>query len=142
MLKTTYPRGSGNLHDLFRVIGSVPSAALHYVFHGSSSCNRSGRLFNDHLFTLLCTRVLPHTRAMSSSRHAIPLRYPHVLYKVGHRTLAKTSYGIFDLALSMGVRGAFALAKEVSPYMLKRGHGTMLFTSATAAYRGNQYVSV
>jgi NAD(P)-dependent dehydrogenase (short-subunit alcohol dehydrogenase family) len=57
--------------------------------------------------------------------------------QVGNRTLEKTSYRIFNLALSMGAVGAFALTKEVSPYMIERGHGTIIFTSATAAYRGN-----
>lgn len=30
------------------------------------------------------------------------------------------------------------MAKEVAPAMLARGHGTMIFTSSTAAYRGNR----
>ena len=47
-------------------------------------------------------------------------------------------YGIFRRALDMGVMGAFAMAKEVSPHMIERGHGTLLYTGATAAYRGNQ----
>jgi len=33
--------------------------------------------------------------------------------------------------------GGFILAKEVAPYMVARGHGTLIYTSATAAYRGN-----
>eukprot|EP01045_Picozoa_sp_COSAG04_P017058 COSAG04_NODE_1482_length_6564_cov_3.075019_1_plen_295_part_00 len=57
--------------------------------------------------------------------------------QVGSRSLEKTSYRIFNLALSMGAVGAFALAKEVSPHMIKRGKGTIIYTSATAAYRGN-----
>ena len=57
--------------------------------------------------------------------------------QVGSRSLEKTSYRIFNLALSMGAIGAFALAKEVSPHMIKRGKGTIIYTSATAAYRGN-----
>ena len=52
--------------------------------------------------------------------------------QVGNRPLEKTSYRIFDLALSMGAGGLFALAKEVSPYMIERGHGTIIATSATA----------
>ena len=57
--------------------------------------------------------------------------------QVGSRTLEKTSYRIFNLALSMGAIGAFALAKELSPYMVARGKGTLIYTSSTAAYRGN-----
>jgi len=41
------------------------------------------------------------------------------------------------MAWRMGSLGAFALAKEVAPYMLSRGGGTIIYTSATAAYRGN-----
>jgi NAD(P)-dependent dehydrogenase (short-subunit alcohol dehydrogenase family) len=44
---------------------------------------------------------------------------------------------LFEMAWKMGSLGAFALAKEVSPYMVKRGGGTIIYTSATAAYRGN-----
>ena len=57
--------------------------------------------------------------------------------QVGARSLEKTSYRIFNLALSMGAIGAFALAKELSPYMVARGKGTLIYTSSTAAYRGN-----
>ena len=39
----------------------------------------------------------------------------------------------------MGSLGAFALAKELAPYMIKRGRGTLLFTGATAGYRGNPF---
>lgn len=39
--------------------------------------------------------------------------------------------------LACFLAGAFALAKEVAPYMLSRGGGTIIYTSATAAYRGN-----
>ena len=41
------------------------------------------------------------------------------------------------MAWRMGSLGAFSLAKEVAPYMLARGSGTIIYTSATAAYRGN-----
>lgn len=58
--------------------------------------------------------------------------------QVGSRTLQKTSYRIFELAWRMGSLGAFAVAKEVAPLMAKRGKGTILFTSSTAAFRGNQ----
>jgi len=57
--------------------------------------------------------------------------------QVGNRSLEKTSYRIFTMALSMGAVGAFALAKELSPYMIERGKGTIIYTSATSAYRGN-----
>ena len=58
--------------------------------------------------------------------------------QIGNRTIAKTSYRIFGLALNMGVTGAFAVAKECSPYMIQRGSGTIILTSSTAAYRGNR----
>lgn len=32
----------------------------------------------------------------------------------------------------MFTTGAFAIAKEASPHMIKRGHGTIIYTSATA----------
>ncbi|MEC7291050.1 MAG: SDR family NAD(P)-dependent oxidoreductase, partial [Pseudomonadota bacterium] len=30
------------------------------------------------------------------------------------------------------------IAKEASPYMIQRGRGTIIYTSSTAAYRGNK----
>ena len=57
--------------------------------------------------------------------------------QVGHRSLEKTSYRIYELAWRMGSLGAFAVAKEVAPLMAKRGKGTILYTSSTAAFRGN-----
>ena len=82
-------------------------------------------------------------RHVASKQHpeALAAPAPHPFYnigaQVGSRSLEKTSYRIFNLALSMGAIGAFALAKEVSPHMIKRGKGTIIYTSATAAYRGN-----
>ena len=58
--------------------------------------------------------------------------------QVGVRSVEQTSYRIFEMAWRMGSLGAFVGAKEVAPHMLKRGGGTMIFTSATAALRGNQ----
>jgi NAD(P)-dependent dehydrogenase (short-subunit alcohol dehydrogenase family) len=66
----------------------------------------------------------------SSLANAVPVQ-------VGNRPLEKTSYRIFELAWRMGSLGAFAVAKEVAPLMAKRGHGTMIYTSSTAAFRGN-----
>lgn len=57
--------------------------------------------------------------------------------QVGTRSIEKTSYRIFELAWRMGSLGAFACAKEAAPYMIERGHGTIIYTSSTAAYRGN-----
>jgi len=57
--------------------------------------------------------------------------------QVGNRPIDSTSYRIFELAWRMGSLGAFAIAKEAAPYMVKRGHGTIVYTSATSAVRGN-----
>ena len=57
--------------------------------------------------------------------------------QMGARTLQATSYADFQNALSLGAVGAFALAKEVTPFMLRRGRGCLIFTSSTAAFRGN-----
>eukprot|EP00037_Helgoeca_nana_P025865 m.287044 g.287044 ORF g.287044 m.287044 type:complete len:301 (-) comp27069_c1_seq2:2152-3054(-) len=57
--------------------------------------------------------------------------------QIGNRSLEKTSYRAFEMAWRMGSLGAFSIAKEVSPHMAARGCGTIIFTSATAAYRGN-----
>eukprot|EP01043_Picozoa_sp_COSAG02_P005830 COSAG02_NODE_160_length_32694_cov_18.496947_24_plen_327_part_00 len=57
--------------------------------------------------------------------------------QIGVHSLNATSYADFQNALSYGAVGAFALAKEVTPYMLRRGRGCLIFTSSTAAFRGN-----
>ena len=57
--------------------------------------------------------------------------------QIGPRALDATSYRIFERAWRMGALGAFATAKEVSRHMLGRGRGTIVYTSATAAVRGN-----
>jgi len=58
--------------------------------------------------------------------------------QVGDRTLEATSYRVFELALRLGVVGAFAVAKEAAKYMVPRGYGTIVYTSATAAMRGRE----
>ena len=57
--------------------------------------------------------------------------------QIGNRSLERTSHRAFELAFKLGSFGAFVLAKAVAPHMLRRGEGTLLFTSATAAHRGN-----
>jgi NAD(P)-dependent dehydrogenase (short-subunit alcohol dehydrogenase family) len=58
--------------------------------------------------------------------------------QMGNIPLEKTSMYKYQLALKMGAVGPFLMAKTLSPYMTKRGRGTMIFTSATAAFRGNE----
>jgi NAD(P)-dependent dehydrogenase (short-subunit alcohol dehydrogenase family) len=56
------------------------------------------------------------------------------------RTLDQTTTDSFDTASQLGSRGAFLLAKAVTPYMLGRPPSTMqslFFTSAASALRGN-----
>lgn len=47
------------------------------------------------------------------------------------------TYEAMNEVFSVEVTGAFAAAKSVLPAMLKRGSGTLLFSSATAALRGS-----
>ena len=57
--------------------------------------------------------------------------------QVGNRSLADTSYKLFELGWRMATLGLFRLATSVCPLMVSRGRGTLLVTSATAAMRGN-----
>lgn len=57
--------------------------------------------------------------------------------QIGNRTLANTSYKAFEMGWRMATLGLFRLASSVLPLMEKRGSGTLLVTSATAAVRGN-----
>ena len=58
--------------------------------------------------------------------------------QVGNRSLADTSYKLFELGWRMATFGLFRLASSVCPLMASRGAGTLLVTSATAAMRGNR----
>lgn len=57
--------------------------------------------------------------------------------QIGSRELADTSYKAFELGWRLATFALFRVASSVFPYMEKRGRGTLLVTSATAAVRGN-----
>ena len=57
--------------------------------------------------------------------------------QIGSRALAETSLKAFEMGWRLATFGLFRLASSVFPYMVKRGKGTLLVTSATAAVRGN-----
>ena len=57
--------------------------------------------------------------------------------QIGDRALADTSYKAFELGWRMATFALFRVASAVCPLMQKRGSGTILVTSATAAVRGN-----
>jgi len=86
------------------------------------------------------TKVEDIARAVDSAEAIGPVRCAvyNVGAQVGNRDLQETSYRIFERAWRMGTLGAFALAKEVVPRMEQRGGGTLIYTSATAAMRGNR----
>ncbi len=57
--------------------------------------------------------------------------------QIGNRSLEDTPLKTFELGWRMACFGLFRVAKVLVPLMVKRGHGTILVTSATAAMRGN-----
>jgi len=57
--------------------------------------------------------------------------------QIGDRSLAETKYKAFEMGWRLGTFGLFRLASVVTPFMIERGTGTILVTSATAAVRGN-----
>ena len=57
--------------------------------------------------------------------------------QIGSRALAETSLKAFEMGWRLATFGLFRLASSLFPYMVKRGKGTLLVTSATAAVRGN-----
>ena len=57
--------------------------------------------------------------------------------QIGNRSLEETTLKNFELGWQMACFGLFRLARTVVPLMEKRGGGTLLVTSATAAVRGN-----
>ena len=56
---------------------------------------------------------------------------------MGNLPLSKLSVRVFERAWRMGSLSAFLMAKYAVPGMERRGHGTLLFTSASGAVRGN-----
>ena len=58
--------------------------------------------------------------------------------QIGDRPLADTSHKVFELGWRLATFGLFRTAASVCPLMGKRGRGTILVTSATAAMRGNK----
>ena len=57
--------------------------------------------------------------------------------QIGNRSLADTPHRNFELGWRLATFGLFRLASAMFPHMEKRGHGSLLVTSATAAMRGN-----
>jgi len=57
--------------------------------------------------------------------------------QVGDRSLKETSYKTFEMGWRLATFGLFRLASSIRPFMVERGSGTLLVTSATAAVRGN-----
>lgn len=57
--------------------------------------------------------------------------------QVGNRALEETSYKVFELGWKMATFALFRAAATLFPHMEKRGKGTILVTSSTAAVRGN-----
>ena len=57
--------------------------------------------------------------------------------QIGDRALQDTSHKAFELCWRLATLSLFRVASTVCPLMEKRGKGTLLITSATAAVRGN-----
>jgi len=57
--------------------------------------------------------------------------------QIGNRSLQDTSYKVFELGWRMATFALFRTASTLFPLMEKRGRGTLLVTSSTAAVRGN-----
>ncbi len=57
--------------------------------------------------------------------------------QIGDRALGDTSYKVFEMGWRLATFSLFRVASAVCPLMEKRGKGTILVTSATAAVRGN-----
>ena len=57
--------------------------------------------------------------------------------QIGNKMLSETTYKQFELGWRLATFALFRTVQTVVPYMERRGGGTILVTSATAAYRGN-----
>lgn len=79
--------------------------------------------------------------ALAFQREKAELGPPEVLiYNAGayqKGSVVDTAPEEFERSLRVNCTGAFLSAKRVLPEMLERGHGTILFTGATASLRGS-----
>ena len=57
--------------------------------------------------------------------------------QIGNKMLSETTYKQFELGWRLATFALFRTVQTVVPYMEQRDGGTILVTSATAAYRGN-----
>jgi NAD(P)-dependent dehydrogenase (short-subunit alcohol dehydrogenase family) len=63
------------------------------------------------------------------------------LYNAGsnvNKPLLETTEKLFFKAWELACYGGFLVGREAAKYMLKQGHGTILFTGATASVRGGK----
>jgi NAD(P)-dependent dehydrogenase (short-subunit alcohol dehydrogenase family) len=63
------------------------------------------------------------------------------LYNAGsnvNKPLLETTEKLFFKAWELACYGGFLVGRDAAKYMLKRGHGTILFTGATASVRGGK----
>jgi len=63
------------------------------------------------------------------------------LYNAGsnvNKPLLETTEKLFFKAWELACYGGFLVGREAAKYMLSRGHGTILFTGATASVRGGK----
>lgn len=58
--------------------------------------------------------------------------------QIGDHALADTPHKTFERGWRLGTLGLYRLAFVLTPRMVERGHGTILVTSATSAFRGNK----
>ena len=58
--------------------------------------------------------------------------------QIGNRDLYEITDKVFERGWKMATMGLFRVAKSLFPHMEKRGNGTLLVTSSTAAVRGNK----
>ncbi|NRB33116.1 MAG: SDR family NAD(P)-dependent oxidoreductase, partial [Rhizobiaceae bacterium] len=57
--------------------------------------------------------------------------------QIGDQGLMDTPPKKFEMGWKLGTQGLYRTARSVFPNMVKRGRGTLLVTSSTAAMRGN-----
>src|SRR5213076_2464954 len=55
-----------------------------------------------------------------------------------NKPLVETTEGLFFKAWELACYAGFLVGREAAKYMAARGHGTILFTGATASLRGGK----
>lgn len=104
-----------------------------------SICDKVGDASACHAYLMDATRqgaISQLVDEIETKIGAIDVAVYNLGANMGFRNIETTTHKVFDRAMKLGAYGAFEMGKSVSQNMKERRRGTIIFTGATAAMRG------